>query len=110
MQTLLFHIVYGLLWIVSLLPLRVLYWIFDIVYIFVRRFYRRNVVHDNLVKSFPNKTDSEIAKIERDFYGADEKAILVMARANPAFVLMKDGVVLGKWHYRNFGKVIEYEY
>lgn len=49
-------------------------------------------------------------KIERDFYGADEKAILVMARANPAFVLMKDGVVLGKWHYRNFGKVIEYEY
>ena len=45
-----------------------------------------------------------------DFYGADEKAILVMARANPAFVLMKDGVVKGKWHYRNFRNIMEYSY
>lgn len=45
-----------------------------------------------------------------DFYGADEKAILVMARANPAFVLMKDGVVMGKWHYRNFRQLLEYDF
>ena len=68
MQTFLSHLVYGLFWLISLLPLRVLYWIFDIVYIFVKRFYRKRVVHDNLVKSFPDKTADEIAKIERDFY------------------------------------------
>lgn len=45
-----------------------------------------------------------------DFYGADEKAILVMARANPAFVLMKDGVVMGKWHYRNYRKLLDYDF
>ena len=45
-----------------------------------------------------------------DFYGADEKAILVMARANPAFVLMKDGVVMGKWHYRNYRKLLDYNF
>ena len=49
-------------------------------------------------------------EIQLDFYGADEKAILVMARANPAFVLMKDGVVMGKWHYRNFRKLLEYDF
>ena len=48
--------------------------------------------------------------LEMDFYGADEKAILVMARAMPAFVLMKDGVVMGKWHYRNFRKIMDYDF
>lgn len=48
--------------------------------------------------------------LETDFYGADEKAILVMARAMPAFVLMKDGVVMGKWHYRNFRKIMDYDF
>ncbi|MBO4752661.1 MAG: DoxX family protein [Bacteroidales bacterium] len=49
-------------------------------------------------------------ELQLDFYGADEKAILVMARAMPAFVLMKDGVVMGKWHYRNFRKVLDYDF
>lgn len=49
-------------------------------------------------------------ELQLDFYGADEKAILVMARAMPAFVLMKDGVVMGKWHYRNFRKLLEYDF
>lgn len=46
--------------------------------------------------------------LQLEFYGADEKAILVMARAMPAFVLMKDGVVVGKWHYRNVGNLLDY--
>lgn len=49
-------------------------------------------------------------ELTMDFYGADEKAILVMARAMPAFVLMKDGVVKGKWHYRNASKIQEYNF
>ena len=49
-------------------------------------------------------------ELTMDFYGADEKAILVMARAMPAFVLMKDGVVKGKWHYRNASKIQDYNF
>lgn len=42
-----------------------------------------------------------------DFYFADATAIETMARANPGVVLLKDGVVLGKWHYRNINRLIE---
>lgn len=45
-----------------------------------------------------------------DFYGADEKAILVMARSNPGFVLLKDAKVLGKWHYHNARKIQDYPF
>lgn len=35
-----------------------------------------------------------------DFYFADATAIETMMRSNPGFVLLKEGKVLGKWHYR----------
>lgn len=54
----------------SYLPLGVLYFFSAIVgfltFHLVR--YRRAVVRENLVKAFPKKTESEIKKIEKDFY------------------------------------------
>ena len=35
-----------------------------------------------------------------DFYFADATAIETMMRSNPGFLLLKDGKVMGKWHYR----------
>ncbi len=59
-----------LLRLLSRLPLRVLYVISDFLflvgYYLVR--YRRKVVHENLMKSFPEKTTRELHQIEKDFY------------------------------------------
>lgn len=64
------RVLYGLIWIWSWLPLQVLYIFADagylISYYIVR--YRRKVTRMNLVNSFPEKSMSEIRKIERRFY------------------------------------------
>lgn len=52
----------------SLLPLRALYVLSDITCLFVRRFYRRGIVRQNLKSAFPEKGEKERMKIEKDFY------------------------------------------
>ena len=65
-----FYILYAFIWIITWLPLRVLYLISDIffpvVYYIVG--YRKNVVRLNLTKSFPDKTVKERRTIERRYY------------------------------------------
>ena len=54
----------------SVLPLRVLYIFSDMVFVLVYHIigYRKEIVHDNLKKSFPDKEEAEIKKIEKKFY------------------------------------------
>jgi len=70
MQTLLYPIVYGIWYLLSLLPMWVHYrfsdLLYPLVYYVVR--YRRQIVRKNLTDSFPEKSDSERLKIERQFY------------------------------------------
>jgi len=65
-----FYILYVFIWIITWLPLRVLYLISDIffpvVYYIVG--YRKNVVRLNLTRSFPDKTVKERRTIERRYY------------------------------------------
>lgn len=65
-----YHLVYGLLWLVSLLPLRVLYFISDLVYglMFYIIRYRRDIVMNNLLIAFPGKTEQERRRIAKNFY------------------------------------------
>ena len=58
----------SLLWLISLLPFPVLYAFSDFASLFVRRYYRRQIVRDNLRSSFPEKSEKELAQIERKFY------------------------------------------
>ena len=45
-----------------------------------------------------------------EYYFGDEKAIETMLRSNPGFILMKDAVVKGKWHYRNINKIRDFHF
>jgi KDO2-lipid IV(A) lauroyltransferase len=65
-----YYLIFGLLKLISLIPLRILYlisdFIFFILYYVVQ--YRKDVVYLNLLIAFPEKTDAERKKIMRDFY------------------------------------------
>ncbi|MBO7523089.1 MAG: lysophospholipid acyltransferase family protein [Bacteroidales bacterium] len=70
MKAIFFYIFYAIIWVISLLPLRVLYLLSDILYLFVYHIvkYRRKVVAMNLANSFPDKSDKERKEIEKKFY------------------------------------------
>ena len=65
-----YRIVYGLLYVISLLPLRVLFIISDGIYFLIYHVfgYRKNVVRQNLQIAFPEKTTEQRKKIEKQFY------------------------------------------
>lgn len=67
-QNILYHIVRTLFYVISLLPMRVLYIVSDMVCPFVRTFYRRKLVRQQLTECFPEKTLQDIKAIERAFY------------------------------------------
>jgi Kdo2-lipid IVA lauroyltransferase/acyltransferase len=69
--TYLFYIpIYGLLWLISLLPLRVLYFFSKILYFVIYHLagYRKKVVLSNLRNSFPEKKPEEINTLAKKFY------------------------------------------
>lgn len=61
---------YHLTYILSLLPLGILYLLSDIAYLIMYHVvrYRRHIVRHNLTTSFPEKDKKEIKRIERKFY------------------------------------------
>ena len=65
-----FNLLYAFGWIVTLLPLRILYIFSDIFYpiIYYIIGYRKTVVRKNIKKSFPEKREKELRRIERRFY------------------------------------------
>ena len=57
-------------YLISLLPIWILYIFSDILYLVVYKIirYRRKVVYINLSKSFPNKSNEELKEIQNRFY------------------------------------------
>lgn len=70
MQAIIFYISYGAIWVITLLPLRVLYIFSDLIYFILYYFpkYRKDVVAQNLKNSFPDKTPAQLVVIEKKFY------------------------------------------
>lgn len=70
MQLLAYIILYPLLWLISILPFRLLYAVSDGVYVLIYYIigYRKKVVASNLRLAFPEKTDKELALIRKKFY------------------------------------------
>ncbi len=67
-----YYFVYSLLWLLSLLPLRVLYFIADCIYVMVFYVfgYRKEVVLKNLRQAFPQKHEKELLLLAKKFYHA----------------------------------------
>lgn len=65
-----YYIIYSLFWLVSLLPLKVLYLISDLAYglVFYIFKYRKDIVMKNLQQAFPDKTEKEKKIIAKKFY------------------------------------------
>lgn len=70
METFVYYIIYGLAYVLSLLPFRILYFLSDGLYIVVYHLvgYRRRIVRKNISSSFPEKSETELQTIERAFY------------------------------------------
>jgi KDO2-lipid IV(A) lauroyltransferase len=65
-----YYLIFGLFYLVSLLPFRVLYLFSDLAYFIIYRVmgYRKEVVMQNLTIAFPQKTEAEKEVIARQFY------------------------------------------
>ncbi|RCW92401.1 lysophospholipid acyltransferase family protein [Winogradskyella arenosi] len=70
MQLIAYIIIYPILWLISILPFRLLYGLSDVIYFFVYRVvgYRKKTVQDNLRLVFPDKSEQDIATITSQFY------------------------------------------
>lgn len=70
MQFLVYILVYPLIWLLSILPFRLLYAFSDGLYFLIYKLvgYRKKVVQDNLRLVFPNKPATEINEITEKFY------------------------------------------
>lgn len=72
MKKILYYISVSLLFVLNKLPFCILYLFADVLYFLVYYVvrYRRRIVRDNLVKSFPEKSIKDIKKIEKKFYSS----------------------------------------
>ncbi len=70
MSALGFYIFYGINWVITLLPMRILYVFSDFLYLVLYYVlaYRRKVVAENLRNSFPEKSAEELKTIGKKFY------------------------------------------
>ena len=68
--TIYYYIIFGFWYLISLLPLWMLFFFSDLLYfpLYYCVRYRRRIVRKNLITSFPEKSRDEIIRIEKDFY------------------------------------------
>ena len=70
-ETMLYYMLYGMCWLMSLWPYKFLYFISDYILfplLYTCIGYRRKIVHKNLFHAFPEMTDEERLVIEKQFY------------------------------------------
>ncbi len=71
MQLLVFILVYPIIWMIAILPFKVVYVLSDFIFFLLYSVfgYRKKVVYKNLKLVFPEKSIKELKQIQRTFYG-----------------------------------------
>lgn len=107
MQFIVFILVYPLIWLLSILPMRVLYIISDMFYILIYKVigYRKKVVFNNLKLSFPDKTDAELLDIQKKFYHHFVDIFIEMIKS---FTISKKNL-LKRYRYTNMKLLTDLE-
>lgn len=108
-----YYIYYGLFWLVSILPLRVLYIISDGLFLLAYYVigYRKAVIFKNLNIAFPEKTDAEKKRIAKHFY----KNLIDYFTETIKLISASDSFILkhmqGNWEvvnaYKHTGKSVQ---
>jgi uncharacterized membrane protein YphA (DoxX/SURF4 family) len=64
-----------------------------------------------LTSTLPEEVEAfvEMNNLSIDYCFTDDVSLQAMIRSNPGLVLLKDAVVLGKWHYNDFPGFDEFE-
>lgn len=70
MQLLIFLLVFPILWLISILPFRLFYFLSDFVYVIVYHLlgYRKRTVRENIALTLPHLSENERLSIEKKFY------------------------------------------
>ena len=93
MTKILYHIIYAIWYALSLLPLRALYVISDVLCLLISRVvkYRHRVIWNNLKVSFPEKSEDELRRIEPEDIRRAQK---MMFAAAAEMLVLAIGVML----------------
>ncbi|THD67874.1 lipid A biosynthesis acyltransferase [Robertkochia marina] len=107
MQLLVFIILYPILWVISILPFRIFYWVSDAIYFLVYKIigYRKKVVRKNLELSFPEKSKAELDLIESRFYQHMVDLFLEMIKS----MNISKEEMIKRFQYSNLELLSEYE-
>ena len=99
MKFIVFAIAYPFIWVLSRLPMRILYIKSDFIYILMYYIigYRKKVVLDNLKLSFPEKSDEELKKISKKFF---KHFIDLIMESVKAFSI-SEKQILKRYKYKN---------
>ena len=99
MQLISFYILYGLIWLLTRLPMRILYFLTDIVFLLIYYVipYRKKLVFKNLRNSFPEWDEKQVKKTARRFY----RFFCDFFMESTIFIFMKEKDVLNRFRYKN---------
>ncbi len=99
MQFLIFTLTYPLIWLLSMLPMRILYMLSDVIYVFVYYIfrYRREVVLKNLKIAFPDKSNLERNKISKYFFKHFTDSFVETIKS----ITISEKEILKRYKYKN---------
>ncbi|ESU26700.1 lipid A biosynthesis acyltransferase [Flavobacterium limnosediminis JC2902] len=107
MQLLVFLLVYPILWCISILPFRLLYFVSDCLYVLVYYIigYRKKVVRQNLALALPHLSEKERLRVEKESYHHMVDGFLEMIKT----MTISDKEINKRFTFTNMELYDEYE-